>query len=100
MRGRHVESTERTGAAMSQQEAEAGLPLSRTIDAKRGDLRSKALIGVMKKLLEQAQASLTAFEKVLMSKKAKAVVAEAARARLAATSAEIRTTVKALAALR
>lgn len=52
----------------------------------------------VKKLLKKAQASLAAFEKILKSKKGKAVIAEAIRLRLAATSAEIRTTVKALAA--
>jgi hypothetical protein len=56
--------------------------------------------GTVKKLLKKAQASLKAFEKVLKSKKGKAVVAEVARVRLTATSAEIRTTVKALAAQR
>ncbi len=52
-----------------------------------------------KKLLKKAQASLKAFEKLLKSKKARAVVAEDTRVRLTATSAEIRTTAKALAAL-
>ncbi len=54
----------------------------------------------VKKLLKKAQASLKAFEKLLNSKKGKAAVAEATRVRLAATSAELRTTVKALAAQR
>ncbi len=64
---------------------------------------AEAVLGrrrTVKKLLKKAQASLTAFEKLLKSKKAKAVVAEVARVRLTATSAEIRTTVKALAAQR
>lgn len=52
-----------------------------------------------KKTLKRVQASLKVFEKVLKSKKAKAVIAEAARSRLATTSAEIRTTVKGLGAL-
>lgn len=64
---------------------------------------AEAVLGrrrVSKRLLKKAQASLLGFEKVLQSKKAKAVVAEATRVRLAATSAEIRATVKALAALK
>lgn len=56
--------------------------------------------GAVKKFLKKAQASLKAFEKLLRSKKAKAVVDESLRARLTATSAEIRTTLKGLAALR
>lgn len=75
----------RVGAASSAiEDAEAVLGRQRTV----------------KKLLKKAQASLKAFEKVLKSKKAKALVAETARVRLAATSAEIRTTLKALAALK
>lgn len=52
-----------------------------------------------KKVLKRVQASLEVFEQVLKSKKARAVIADAARTRLAATSVEIRTTVKGLGAL-
>jgi hypothetical protein len=75
----------RLGAASSAIEDAEALPLGRR--------------GALKKLLKKAQASLKAFEKVLKSKKAKAVVPEAARVRLAATSAEIRATVKGLGVL-
>lgn len=55
--------------------------------------------GLQRDTFVAAPASLTTFEKVLKSKKAKAVVAEPARVRLAATSAEIRATLKGLGAL-
>lgn len=51
-----------------------------------------------KKQLKKAQASLAKFEKVLRSKKGRAAVAESFRVRMTATSAELRTTLKALAA--